>query len=270
LDQVKVIAHPNARFPSTQSRAVFLAGHGDGEERKRAQDELCRQYWLPLQLYARRRGYSRDMANDLTQGFLARLFDKNDLARVDLGRQTFRPWLRRCFSSYMANVRDHDLAWCHGGRAVHVSCDTAKVERYEALTARAATPDIAFEQARSLLVLERAFEALRAEWLRKGRARWFETLQEFVTYEDERPYENLSSVLGAKVGTIRAEVSHLRRRYRELLCNEVARGTSGPEQLAEELRNLLLVLIPKPAPTPTVMSWPPATAPTDTVASESA
>src|SRR6478609_1609346 len=224
------MSQPNARFPSTQSRAVFLAGHGDTDERKQARDALCRQYWLPLQLYARRQGYSNDAANDLTQGFLARLFDKNDLAAVDLGRQSFRPWLRRCFSSYISNARDHDVAWRRGGRARHVDCDAAQVERYDALIARTATPDVAFEQARSLLVLERAFEALKVEWGRKRRARWFDALQEFVTYEDERPYENLASILGEKVGTIRAEVSHLRRRYRELLCNEVAQSISRPDQ----------------------------------------
>jgi len=244
------MSQPNAGFPSTQSRAVFLAGHGDAEERKRAHDALCRQYWLPLQLYARRRGYSKDTANDLTQGFLARLYDKNDLAGVDLGRQTFRPWLRRCFSSYMSNVREHESAWRRGGRARHVACDSASVERYDAMIAPNATPDVAFEQARSLLVLERAFESLKAEWVRKRRARWFDALQAFVTYEDARSYDDLANILGEKVGTIGAEVCRLRRRYRELLCSEVARSTSRPEQLAEELRSLLLVLIPKPAPSP--------------------
>ncbi|MEO7033358.1 MAG: hypothetical protein ABI548_05810 [Polyangiaceae bacterium] len=250
----------NGGFPSTQSRAVFLAGHGDVQERRRAQDALCRQYWLPLHFFARRRGYSKDKANDLTQGFLERLFNKNDLACVDLGRQSFRPWLRRSFSNYLSNARDHELALCQGGQALHVPCDGPEFENYDALIAQDAAPDVAFEQTRSLQVLERTFGALRAEWARKGRTRWFDALQEFVTYEDERPYEKLARALGAAEGTIRAEVNKLRRRYRELLCGEVARGTSRPEELAGELQNLLLVLIPKPAPVPLVGEWSAASA----------
>ena len=266
--RVNTMSQPNEEFPSTQSQVVFLAGHGDADERRRARDALCRQYWIPLHFFARRRGYSKDKANDLAQGFLERLFDKNDLARVDLGRRTFRPWLRSCFSDYISNARDHERAWCHGGRALHVPCHAAQIERYDALIARAATPDIAFEQTRSLLVLERVFDALRAEWTRKRRTRWFDALQEFVTYQDERTYKELVPGLGAPVETIRSEVSRLRRRYRELLCSEVARGTSRPEELAEELRNLLLVLIPKPYPVPLVRERPAATAPGESVASE--
>jgi len=242
---------PNGRFPSTQSQAVFLAGHGDAPQRKRAQNELCRRYWLPLNLFARRQGHSADAASDLTQGFLERLFEKNELADVDLERQTFRPWLRRCFSSYISNARKHERAWRRGGRARHVEYDAAKLERYDALTSRAASPDAAFEQARSLLVLERVFEGLKAEWARKGRARWFDALQGFVTYEDDRPYPELMRILLVPAETIRSEVCRLRRRYRELLCADVARDCTRPGELEEELRHLLLVLIPKPPPAPT-------------------
>jgi len=45
--------------------------------------QLCRLYWYPLYMFARRRGHSPDDAQDLTQGFFLHLLEQRALADVD-------------------------------------------------------------------------------------------------------------------------------------------------------------------------------------------
>jgi len=42
----------------------------------RALEELCRTYWFPLYAYVRRRGHTKEDAEDLTQAFFARFLEK--------------------------------------------------------------------------------------------------------------------------------------------------------------------------------------------------
>jgi hypothetical protein len=54
---------------------------------------LCGLYWYPLYSYLRRRGHSAEDAQDLTQGFFARLLEKHALHVVDPARGRFRSFL---------------------------------------------------------------------------------------------------------------------------------------------------------------------------------
>ena len=71
---------PNATgtvFATTHWTAVLAAGRGRSQQADVALEELCRTYWYPLYAYVRRQGNSREDAEDLTQGFFARLLEKN-------------------------------------------------------------------------------------------------------------------------------------------------------------------------------------------------
>src|SRR5688500_14535571 len=54
---------------------------------------LCQLYWHPVYAFVRRRGYSRDEAEDLTQGFFTQLLAKNYLLDADRERGRFRSFL---------------------------------------------------------------------------------------------------------------------------------------------------------------------------------
>ena len=59
----------------------------------RALEELCQSYWFPLYAYVRRRGHSKEDAEDLTQAFFARFLEKNYLEGLDAERGRFRAFL---------------------------------------------------------------------------------------------------------------------------------------------------------------------------------
>lgn len=46
----------------------------------------------------------------------------------------------------------------------------------------------------------------------------------------------------ASEGTVKSDVHRLKRRYRELLREEIGRTVSAPEEIDEELRHLIAVV----------------------------
>jgi len=61
-----------ASFHTTRWTIVMRAAQSQAQGGQSALAELCRLYWYPLYIFARRRGHSPDDAQDLTQGFFLR------------------------------------------------------------------------------------------------------------------------------------------------------------------------------------------------------
>ena len=58
----------------------------------------------------------------------------------------------------------------------------------------------------------------------------------------EVPYLDLARQLQTTEGAVKVAVHRLRQRYRELLREAIADTVSGPEEVEEELRHLLLAV----------------------------
>ena len=81
------------RFGTTEWSLVQAAGEGRSEVADAALGRLCALYWYPVFAFVRRQGHPPEEAEDLTQGFFARLIEKGDLAGVDRTRGRFRTFL---------------------------------------------------------------------------------------------------------------------------------------------------------------------------------
>src|SRR5215469_147919 len=64
-----------SQFPTTQWTLVVAAADPHGKEARSALASLCQNYWYPLYAYLRRRGFSVDQAQDLTQEFFIRVLE---------------------------------------------------------------------------------------------------------------------------------------------------------------------------------------------------
>src|SRR5512142_966517 len=95
-----------AQFVATHWSAVMSAGEGESTEAQEALEQLCRVYWFPLYAYVRRRGYSPEDAQDLTQEFFAKLLTRHWLARADPARGRFRTFLLTALEYFLANEWD--------------------------------------------------------------------------------------------------------------------------------------------------------------------
>jgi len=89
------------QFETTCWSMVLSARDGASTEARKALADLCATYWYPLYAFVRRKGYDAETAQDLVQGFFARLLEKNDLAAVHQEKGKFRSFLMAACSHFV-------------------------------------------------------------------------------------------------------------------------------------------------------------------------
>jgi RNA polymerase sigma-70 factor (ECF subfamily) len=231
-------------FATTHWTAVLTAGSGHPQHAQQALEELCRTYWYPLYVYARRRGHSREDAEDLTQGFFTRLLEKNFLEGVTADRGKFRAFLLMALKRYMANEWDRARAEKRGGGMLPLSLDWQDADtRYQINPADHLSPDKLYDRAWAVVILERVVVRLQQEQDADGKTEQYAQLRPFLMMgKAEIPYAQAAEKLKMTDGAVRVAVHRLRKRYRELLRDEVAQTLENPAQAEEEMRVLVAAL----------------------------
>ena len=102
-------------FETTHWSIVRAAGSDSTGRSRDALAQLCGTYWEPLYAYLRRQGHRAEDAEDLTQGFFARVLEKGVLDAADPTRGRFRSFLLASLRHYAANERAHAEALKRGG-----------------------------------------------------------------------------------------------------------------------------------------------------------
>src|SRR5262245_47923975 len=80
-------------FATTHWSVVLAAGDQTSPETEVALSRLCQSYWFPIYAFVRKRGYSPELAQDLTQAFFATFLEKSHLAKAARERGRFRCFL---------------------------------------------------------------------------------------------------------------------------------------------------------------------------------
>jgi RNA polymerase sigma-70 factor (ECF subfamily) len=231
-------------FATTHWTVVLAAGRSSSPQSNQALEELCRTYWFPLYAYIRRQGRSREDAEDLTQGFFARLLEKNYLEGITSDRGKFRAFLLVAVKRFLANEWDRANAVKRGGGTLPLSLDWEDADsRYQINPADNLSPDKLYDRAWALIVLERVITRLRDEHSADGKAAVYEQLKPFLMMgKGELPYAQAATALKMNESAVRVAVHRLRKRYRELLRDEIAQTLSDPTHADEEMQALFTAL----------------------------
>lgn len=228
-------------FVTTRWTVVLAAQDKRSPQAGAALEALCRAYWQPLYAWVRRQGRSPHDAQDLTQAFFERLFEKDWLAPVRREKGRFRTFLLVALKRFLADEWDKARAQKRGGGAVVLSLDTESAEGlYLSQPAAADAPDRAFEREWALTLLDRALARLRGEFEAAGKPGEYAVLKEYLTADRGGiPYDALAQRLGTSPGAARVAVHRLRRRFRDLFRAEIAETVAREEDIEDELRQLL-------------------------------
>jgi RNA polymerase sigma-70 factor (ECF subfamily) len=150
------------------------------------------------------------------------------------------------FRNFSANARDRERAKKRGGGRLPLRIDADAAETlYAPEPADPRTPDREFERRWALTVLARALERLAGEQARAGKQPEFEALRPWLVGGGaEGGYARLAGALGRHEGALKVAVHRLRRRYGELLREEVAGTLDDPGQVEAELAALMEALGP--------------------------
>ena len=219
---------------------MLAAGRKSTPQSDVALEELCRTYWYPLYAYVRRQGQSKEDAEDLTQAFFARFLERNYLEKLDSEKGKFRAFLLASLKHFLANEWDRAGRQKRGGGVKPLSLDWQDADtRYQIDPPDRLSPDKLYDRAWAVTLLERVLARLRDENAAEGKAAVFEKLKPFLMVgKSAIPYAEAAVAVGYGEGAARVTVHRLRRRYRQLLRDEIGRTLSDPAQVAEEMQAL--------------------------------
>jgi len=234
----------NQQFASTHWSVVLAAQGADSSQAAEALERLCRTYWGALYAYVRREGHPAANAADLTQAFFARFLEKDFLHNVDRRKGKFRSFLLKALNHFLADEWRHAHAQKREGAHPAISIDADDWEtRYGHELASDLTPEKLFERRWAMALFDQALARLREESVRAGNGRQFDLLKDFLSSPaSEGAYATAAAELGLSSGTIAVQVHRLRKRYGELVREEVAHTVAHPGEVEEELRHLMDVL----------------------------
>lgn len=244
---ISKLPFPGDVFHTTRWTMVLAAGRPGGRVADEAFAELCGAYWFPLYAYVRRCGHGKEDAEDLTQSFFAGLLLRRDFDVLDAGNGRFRAYLLAAMKHFLANERDRRNRLKRGGGTVHFPLDWQNADsRFQIADLSALTPDAAFDREWALELLGRVIPRLREEFVAEGKGERFESLKVFLTLgKGEISYAEPAAELEMSDSALRVAVHRLRKRYRELLREEVAQTLSDASMVAEELAVLLGAFTPR-------------------------
>jgi RNA polymerase sigma-70 factor (ECF subfamily) len=234
-----------SQFPTTRWTLVLAAGDPRPKEARSALVALCESYWYPLYAYLRRRGYSADQAQDLTQDFFVRVLEGRYLDRADPEKGRFRSFILTSLKFFIADEGDRERAQKRGGGTVESFEFTSGEERYRREPAHDETPERIFERRWALAMLDRVVERLRNEFVQHGRPEHFDRLKMFLLGQSDAPYAALAREMNTSEGALKVAIHRLRRRYRDLFRQEIADTVADPSEVESELRYLAAVLTRK-------------------------
>ncbi|MHC1766309.1 MAG: RNA polymerase sigma factor [Verrucomicrobiia bacterium] len=231
-------------FATTHWSVVLTAGHDSSPGARAALEQLCRAYWYPLYCYVQRQVACAADAEDLTQSFFAHLLERNALAKVSQDKGRFRSFLLASLRYFLADEWDKMRARKRGGGCVVISLnETGAEERYQRERGHELTAEELYERRWAMAVLERASIRLQEEFTVARKTMLGEELRGLHENGVEAgPYVEVAARLGMPVNTLKSHVHRYRRRFRELLCEEVAQTVAPPADVADELRRLIAVV----------------------------
>jgi RNA polymerase sigma-70 factor (ECF subfamily) len=232
------------RFDTTDWSVVLGASVGDPAQAREALATLCQAYWYPVYAFIRGRGEAAADAEDLTQAYFARFLEKDCLRGVRPEHGRFRSFLLVSVRNFVLNERERERARKRGGGRLHLSLDAAAGEARYALEPRdSATPETLFEKSWARTVLDRALGRLRQEAHRGADGARYERLEPFLTGDETADTcASLAREWGAGKSTVRVAVHRLRRRFGEILREEIGHTVAAPADVEDEVRHLLRVV----------------------------
>jgi len=230
-------------FRTTHWSLVLEARDGGDTRAQAALEELCRAYWRPIYAYLRRVEHSPHAAQDLVQGFFVHFLEHGFLQRLRHREGRFRSFLLTFLKRFLSDERDKARAEKRGGGRQIFSLEECSLEELRLGSLDHLSAGAAFDRRWGMTLLTRAQDRLRAQYAATGKGRTYEVLQPFLGGEETvNSYADVAAQLAMPENSVKSAIHRLRRRYGELIREEVAQTVEAPPLVDEEIRYLLSVV----------------------------
>jgi RNA polymerase sigma factor (sigma-70 family) len=225
---------------------VLGAASPDAETRQRAFSSLVEAYWKPVYKYVRLKWQAGpDEAEDLTQGFFARAFEKDFFRAYTPEKARFRTFLRTCLDGFIANERKAASRLKRGGSVQMVALDfqTAEGELLQHDVAVPADMEEYFEREWARSVLALSVDRLRSQYSAAGREKYFLVFERYdldaAASGDRVTYAELAHELGVSASDVTNYLAAARRQFRAIVLERLRELTATDDEFKDEAKRLL-------------------------------
>ncbi len=209
-----------------------------GKVAREATASLCRFYWQPLYVYARRSAGSVHGAEDIVQGFLLHVVEHEVFAHADAERGRFRTFLLAALQQYMARLHRDDSRLKRAPTGGLVSLNVEAGERAVAQSSGEPTPDGAFDRAWAKAQLDMVWSEIEADFSAAGKSALFDHLRPFIGGGASGTAKQIATDLRMSEGAVNVAAHRLRRQFAETLRRQVASTLESPDEVDDELARL--------------------------------
>lgn len=222
-----------SHFASTRWSLLRALDHP--ESRRPVLAELCERYADAIRAYLARCAVRGADLEDLYQGFMLSALEHDLFGRADPAMGSFRAYLVGALRHYVGKQREQRGA---ARRDPAREVDGAEVD-LAALPDDAEAPEREFDRHWARTLLGRAYERLRVQAREAGRGDAFDAMAPFLADDAARhDYEAVAARLRMSRNAVAAAVLRLRRRYQELVRDELDQTVHSAEQLGREFERL--------------------------------
>lgn len=239
------MAQSDSPFSPTRWSLVLRA-QGETPVAKAALSELCDAYYQPVYRFLRREGRSEEAALELTQSFFAKVLENGDL-KADQRRGRFRSYLLGAVKHFLADQRKQEQRDKRGKGIAPISLDDDECPpTFEKDNTTETTPDTWFDRQWALNVMDRGLSIVESEWQQKNKTDQFEALK-FSLNGTSPPITQLEAAqrLGWTETATKVAIHRLRKRFREVIRNEIAETIPDFSDVETELHYLIEALRPQ-------------------------
>ncbi len=231
-------------FNTTHWSIVAQAAQQGDTSNLSALDRLCENYWHPLYFYVRRKGNNPSDAQDIIQGFFAKLIEKNYLQAADPTKGPFRAFLKMAIKRYMANEWAKAAAQKRGGGQTVLSLDFYEADRqFASLPESEASVEMSFDREWAESILDRVFQSLASSYQSRNKDDWYTFLRTTLPDQtQEMTYNEAATQFDCSLNTVKSEAHRFRKRFQSLLRDTVMETVTNEVDLEEEIRHLIQVL----------------------------
>jgi len=238
-------AHLHAAPFLTTLWTRVCAAKEDSEDGRRALADLCDAYYEPVVAYLRSVLRDGDAARDMSHAFFAKMLAGGTIQTAEQERGRFRFYVLGAVKHFVANHRDADMRQKRGGGVAPLSLDAAEHDSpaLQVPESDRLSPEAVFDRQWAVTVLDRALDALTAEFSAQGKADLVERLRPWML--GESGYGDQSAVaqsLGLSASAMRATVHRLRSRFRQCVKAEVSSTLKDAAVIEDEMRALFAAL----------------------------
>lgn len=232
-------------FPRTRYSVLAAVASPDAVERERAFGLLVEGYWKPVYKLLRVKWrWVKEEAEDATQEFFARAFEKGFFDRYNPEAARFRTYLRTCLERFAANRHRDRQREKRGGGQPTLSLDflAAEGELGPAEVAEGLDAEEYFQREWMRSFFEGVVAELGARCQELGKTKQFALFERYDLADGEpaeRPtYAELAAESGLPVTQVTNYLAWTRREFRRLALERLRRVTTSDEDFRAEAKLL--------------------------------